>query len=638
MIYVDQALHGYANGHQMLESSCEWTLNNRKKIDVLSDLNGQCDKEKFKEYYTGYPLADESKYVIAKTWYAWEMERPGCVWTHSIIIPLTDIAHISSVDELMVLFTRPNLNEYDFFNQSLQLKEGNFEIDTQFNEEIIKYYIYTIFGFQTPRLICLEDSNEEDIRILLTCMRCMPVELLKDFSFCTLTYEIRTYGSSFFPYQMTTKELAYEIRRRNPEMEICPSFKEVEKYPFWVNSFYQYMCENRIGEIREYIFLYGSNYCNWENYNGFFRLYFMLMISEDLKLMNYFESLSVVFETEKDKLIQKTVDLILDDQFFVYEFVDVVYQIWEILGMKKFKIKIKKANKKTLVQKYLDGSPERLYLLFNQYKERRLNVDQRKIVEAIVAELNPSNLRAVSKMDEDLCVVLIRMNQKLLLSDDIWKLNRDSQIMMLYASGEFTDSRYISDIIQKIVFLSEENIVNECFEIFGSALFDVLLDILKVNITDSEQKLVKWIPVLMKRPEVVLGTLGDIPSNLVCKSIFLSLDKRDKELLKGIPSSVWTHFYKRVLEREEDEKERKKLSLEFLMVIFTVEYQLDLDVVEPVVRPIYKELLMDELPKNEWNSFQFLLPKVEPCYYWDKCRRMRDALGLHGYYISGINS
>ena len=40
----------------------------------------------FVDYYTGYPLENGEKYVIAKTWYAYEMKRPGCVWTHSIVL------------------------------------------------------------------------------------------------------------------------------------------------------------------------------------------------------------------------------------------------------------------------------------------------------------------------------------------------------------------------------------------------------------------------------------------------------------------------------------------------------------------------------------------------------------------------
>ena len=34
---------------------------------------------------------------------------------------------------------------------------------------------------------------------------------------------------------------------------------------------------------------------------------------------------------------------------------------------------------------------------------------------------------------------------------------------------------------------------------------------------------------------------------------------------------------------------------------------------------------------NEWNKVQTLLPEVEQCYMWDKCRRIRMALTDRGY-------
>ena len=63
MITANQTLHGYANGHQMLASSCEWSLDERKKMDVLSDLNGRCDEQECLSYYSGYPLEDRKSVV-----------------------------------------------------------------------------------------------------------------------------------------------------------------------------------------------------------------------------------------------------------------------------------------------------------------------------------------------------------------------------------------------------------------------------------------------------------------------------------------------------------------------------------------------------------------------------------------------
>ena len=127
MISINQTLHGYANGHQMLATSCEWTLDQRKKLDTLSDLNGQCDEKNFKDYYTGYPIAGGTQYVIAKTWYAAEMERPGCVWTHSLILSIEDIARIQSEVDLLKLFVRPSSHHFDGYKRVLQLEVGDFE-------------------------------------------------------------------------------------------------------------------------------------------------------------------------------------------------------------------------------------------------------------------------------------------------------------------------------------------------------------------------------------------------------------------------------------------------------------------------------------------------------------------------------
>ena len=74
-IYADQVLHGYENGHQLLEASCKLNIDDRKRIDELSDLNGTTDENRYIDYYTGYPVAGGTKYVIAKTWYAHEKKK-----------------------------------------------------------------------------------------------------------------------------------------------------------------------------------------------------------------------------------------------------------------------------------------------------------------------------------------------------------------------------------------------------------------------------------------------------------------------------------------------------------------------------------------------------------------------------------
>ena len=64
------------------------SLIQQKDVEILSDASGS---GKFKEYISCFPLVDDGYYVFSKTWYADEMERPGCVWTHMLLIRFEDL-------------------------------------------------------------------------------------------------------------------------------------------------------------------------------------------------------------------------------------------------------------------------------------------------------------------------------------------------------------------------------------------------------------------------------------------------------------------------------------------------------------------------------------------------------------------
>ena len=82
---------------------------------VLSDLSGHGLVRGFDEYLTGYPLAELGAYALAKTWYAPEMPRPGCVWTHTLLIPFAKLGSVQSLQRFVRLFVRPMVDEYGEF-------------------------------------------------------------------------------------------------------------------------------------------------------------------------------------------------------------------------------------------------------------------------------------------------------------------------------------------------------------------------------------------------------------------------------------------------------------------------------------------------------------------------------------------
>src|SRR4051812_36584795 len=83
---VHQALHGYADGHRLIASSATLKTRDAKSMLALSDASGSGARIPESGYLTGYPLSESGMYAFARTWAAPEMSRPGCVWTHTLII------------------------------------------------------------------------------------------------------------------------------------------------------------------------------------------------------------------------------------------------------------------------------------------------------------------------------------------------------------------------------------------------------------------------------------------------------------------------------------------------------------------------------------------------------------------------
>src|SRR5438105_14270739 len=121
VVRVQQVLHGYARGHQRLAGIIELRPRDAKMMLVLSDISGPGVKPGDAGYLTGYPLSDSGFYVLARTWAAPEMPRPGCVWTHSLLIDFADLATLADPAALVSLFRRPEAGNFSSYGRPLSL-------------------------------------------------------------------------------------------------------------------------------------------------------------------------------------------------------------------------------------------------------------------------------------------------------------------------------------------------------------------------------------------------------------------------------------------------------------------------------------------------------------------------------------
>ena len=138
-----------------------------KNQDYLNEVPECCSYTKNKDdlsYYMGYYLEQANKYVIAKTWYADEMLRSGCVWTHSIIFNMNDFSKINNFDTIIKLFRRPKLNNYIGYGIRLEIDEKSQKPNFD-NNELLAYVIYTIYGNSLPRFIYFHEKDDNILQI-----------------------------------------------------------------------------------------------------------------------------------------------------------------------------------------------------------------------------------------------------------------------------------------------------------------------------------------------------------------------------------------------------------------------------------------------------------------------------------------
>lgn len=211
MIELHQMLHGYKLGHNYVQGSIILpSSHDMDKIATLSDWSEFVDKGGVRDYITAYPLFESPYYVIAKSWYADEMRRPGCVWTHSLLIQRSDLGKITDFCQLLPLFQRPAVDEKDFsdYSKSIVLNEKSIYSDKGYSSwtEAKVSELYAAMLSPRPISILKEADNVALQKMLLNLYNYLPSGLLWQKSFCSGTALPRSYEGQLLSLQFVTHD------------------------------------------------------------------------------------------------------------------------------------------------------------------------------------------------------------------------------------------------------------------------------------------------------------------------------------------------------------------------------------------------------------------------------------------------
>lgn len=200
---VQQTLHGYSDGHRLIEGCAVLPPQDSRLMLVLSDASSTGSSLPSIGYLTGYPLGGSGKYVLARTWPAPEMPRPGCVWTHSLLIDFGDLATITSFGGLLQAFVRPDpLVRYD------RPVFVSAEPDTfwrSVNIQRAPMLLGDLYGSPRARVFAKAENFEDDEALVLSIWMQQWPRLRRAFRFCTFVSVDRSQPSEHFDLQLTDR-------------------------------------------------------------------------------------------------------------------------------------------------------------------------------------------------------------------------------------------------------------------------------------------------------------------------------------------------------------------------------------------------------------------------------------------------
>jgi len=154
---------------------------------VLSDMSGPSMQPGFDEYITGYPLAGTDYFVFAKTWYAPEMQRPACVWTHSLLVPRAQVPRMSAA-RLMGSFRRPQADGVDGAATSPVIVNEDTPVggtgDGFSDKGLAATMIGAVLGQPRPVIVVADTAAQFEAVFLRLWEELWPAERTR-FSFCT---------------------------------------------------------------------------------------------------------------------------------------------------------------------------------------------------------------------------------------------------------------------------------------------------------------------------------------------------------------------------------------------------------------------------------------------------------------------
>ena len=630
MIKIDQALFGYSNGHHMLASSRQLSYSAQKILEPMSDLSGPEMKEGFSEYVTGYPLAQDNCYALSKTWYASEMKRPGCVWTHTFFIKFDDLEALSKSKPIWEYFSRPAMsNEVDVSAYSNPLcietpAVGELDVLYTLINSKTAYFLKPIFENNDPIYISAEGSEKYNLDMCFLWSRLVP-SYWRNFSFCTGSLSNRSIERKALDVQIVPISIAKNLSRTVRNSRLISDSDETKEVPVWLSIIMDELVLQKKHEFKEFISNFSDKYFHREYAKCFATLYSKI-IALDGDIVNLFNSISEMFSKKDCPDIRKrllTMLLVPENNISVFGQVDSAMALEKLSTDYKYDDSdIDDQFLTGILRKTWESNSVVLHTTFSYWIHHDLNEFGERLVGVFATILKPSQLPIIMNSESRGSHILVSFNHKLALCEDLWMQSRNFQMEILNCLKGCEDNNLISEIIMVIYTTSTEDISEQVYKVFGrAAIENYFMWAAKHEDAESIQR---WAKICSFDSSICIKELPNVQSIYILQSIIQALDPYASIVYCG-NKQLWIAIYHRFCQNRSGQIMEKVFAPFILPIIMQSNEKYPDDIAFFAFNEVHKMLAEDQMRYDEWRKLDVLLPPVSWYNSWDKCKRIRKA-------------
>ncbi len=625
---IEQTLYGYNKGHGLLASSFPVRPNNDSSLmSVLSDWTGFRNELGEDSYMTFYPLSNGEKYAFAKTWYAEEMERPGCVWTHTLIVDLKEMDRNFDFRVLDDYFRRPQKDDYEFYQHKIEI--DNFEtrnsnvVFNMFDDTSLLVLYLLLLGNNKNLFIYMDKVQRAYQALCFYLLQYLPLDMLKWISLSTGSASRRKFGSEDFSIQFTDNIT-------NISLSNAPWKGKIAKENFTIGLLYIFEQSKRENDT----------------FPSLIRLF-----REDIK-------------DEKEKLfafamLMKELDTALNEKVGEKEYANVLSLLEEYFPKQNEGIRLK-SNFLSEKISSLYGTEEDylfqiaslkndsfLHPLLTHFTQRLMVLDKNShnayvdLMGKIARIEHPNEtacnalLYAVDHMEEEELLRMVNNNWEHILpllnnnerffDAGMWlrlSAKQFNDIFLMYDSHNFESFKHWDELLKKVLVsetLTGENISSQLV-INANDAVKMIFD----SANDSHLSVVSPFLLLscMQKKQDFLGWLG--------RQKFIN-ERVEKFIIHQIdPTSIYVKesqscSWKALLEADNGGK-----SIDFYLYLYILAHnwkdRLSVEMLKHGFYPIYKELSKSKLSSKDWDRISSVTPNRYFIANWDKCKILSRGL------------